>query len=198
VPKPPNRKNKCYGTYDGNSNPVINIILEDETEAGITSEDWYSRTSCTPSFKSDHSLKVGTAIADIIEYINNIILSGCKDNKNLVKGTLIDLHYYPDISSFGKEYNHKIGQFNDANMPTKFDKYTSTHYYAALSPYMHLKRCAGECYPQRFKEFLLKSGLFRQGNKNEFRDLRREAIDENEAGPGDMRKNNCYKWLSNY
>jgi hypothetical protein len=197
IPTPP-KATDDYGVYDGKNNPVMNIILDDNTQASITPEDWYSRASYTPTFPKEDR-KVGTTIVDIIEYLNNVILSACKDNKNLVKGTMVDLHYYPDITKFGKEcgshyYLEKMNP-TDEIMPLGFNKYdTETpHYYAALPPYLHLQRRLGECYPQRFKEFILKSKLYRSGAKGEFRDLISEANKAFDDDKPDMQENNCYK-----
>jgi len=187
-----------YGVYDGKINPVINIILDNNTKASITPEDWYKRSSYTPIFPAEE-LKVGTTIFDMIEYLNKEILSGCKDNKSLVKGTIVDLHYYPAMEVFEDEdylntpdLRHDF--WKESISSSGFNKYDTDvpHYYGLLPPFSHLKRSLGDCYPQHFKEFLLKSGLYRLGNKNEFRDLKSEGRKAWDAGIN-LQKNNCYQ-----
>ena len=189
-----------HSVYDGKSNHVINIILDDKTKAAITPENWYELSKYTPVFPAQRR-QVGTAIVEVIQYLNNIILSDCKDNKNLVKGTIVDLHYYPNINTFcskdkyeDTEY-HKSTDPKKEDMPLGFNKYNDTatpHYYAALPPYFHLQKCPGLCYPQRFKDLLLQSGLYRSVTKKDFRDLNSEAKDAH-TWQEDIREENCYR-----
>jgi hypothetical protein len=201
VPEPPSSSDN---DYDGNINPVVNFILDDDSSAGISPEKWYEYPSYIPIFRLDE-ITVGTSIVRIIDYLNNAILSRCKNNKDLVKGTLVDIHYYPHVSSNCKMSMIKGDCYDKSNpkdeeMPLGFNRYNDTdlpHYYVSIPPILHLKRCPGECYPERFKTLLLKSGLFRPAAKGEYRDLNKEgskACDEDdEEDEIDIRENNCYK-----
>lgn len=189
---------KChtYGVHDGKNNPTVNFMLNDQTMAAITAENWYELPS-SPSYLEDYK-QVGICILDIIRFITNIILPKCTNKSGLI----LDLHYYPAIDDlWERKYNiansdtsyesddsddsydsydsddphyaaYLCGRIDGIDseevMPDRIEQYgTSNHYHAALPPVLHLTYSPGLCYPYQLKKLLLQSGLFRNATKSE-------------------------------
>ena len=190
IPRAP-RHLANFRMHDGKNNPIIDFILKSDEVATIIPERWYELATTYTPIHSDDKLKVGTSILDIIKFMTDTMLPGC-DNKN---STIIDLHYYPEVTTFCQKT--RLNEYQSSKesvtstMPDilELEKYASNHYHIDLPPNMHLKSCFGQCYPQRLKELLLNSGLFRKGAKQDFRDLEKEL---DKADPyRDIRDNNC-------